>query len=462
MTRLAISGFAAMLLSALTLPGPAFAQALPPEPRASAHARAIAAGYKALMTCSAVFNARAMGGVRTPASVDAWELAGIYPEYDALVSGMRATIDRDRVTVGFDAKLPPRVAISRGRAGCVIHPVGTDPALPARTAAQTPANIASATWPIGEPKGAVAPDARLAPLFAKALSGGYGGRTTAVLVAQRGRLIGEAYAPDFGPDVPQRTWSVAKSIAGTLIGAAALAKGFDADKPANLGRWRSAGDPRAAITVDHLLRMASGLHSDTAGNRTDAIYFGGTGVAEQAESWGLEAVPGTRFRYANNDILLAIRALRQSGRVTGTGFADDLLFRPMGLSHLIAEQDWQGDYVLSSQIWATARDLARFGQLWLDDGRWAGKRLLPTGWMQRMTAPRGPQPTSGPGYGATLWLFGPAQGLPAGSFAALGNRGQVVFVVPSQQLIIVRRGEDRGGGGFATEAFAKDIAAALP
>lgn len=282
-----------------------------------------------------------------------------------------------------------------------------------------------------------------------------------MLVAQRGALVAEAYAPDFGPSVPQRTWSVAKSIAGTVIGAAALAKGFDADRPTNLASWRSEGDPRAAITVDQLLRMASGLHSDTPGNRTDAIYFGGTAVTEQAENWGLDAMPGKRFRYANNDILLAIRTLRGSGLVRDTGFADDLLFAPMGLTHTIAERDWQSNYVLSSQVWSTARDLARFGQLWLDDGTWAGRRLLPEGWMRRMTTPGGPQPASGPGYGATLWLFGPAQGLPAGSFAALGNRGQVVFVVPSRQLVIVRRGEDPGGGGFRTEAFVADVIAAL-
>lgn len=440
---------------------PAPAPAATKAPAASPYTRAIAAGYKALTLCSAVFNARAMGTTRSPASVDKWELNGIYPEYDPLTGSMPATIGTDRVTVPFGPALPARVAISHGREGCVIHPVGTDPALPNRVAEPFPPSTHGQRWPLGEPDKLVVPDARIAPLFAKALAGGYGGRTTAVLVAQRGTLIGEAYAPDFGPSVPQRTWSVAKSIAGTVIGAAVLAKDFDSDKPANLASWRTEGDPRAAITVDQLMRMASGLHSDTPGNRTDAIYFGGTAVTEQAEYWGLDAAPGTRFRYANNDILLAIRALRGSGRVRDFGFVDDLLFGPMGLTHTIAEHDWQFNYVLSSQVWSTARDLARFGQLWLDDGVWGDKRLLPAGWMRRMTTPSGPQPASGPGYGATLWLFGATQGLPAGSFAALGNRGQIVFVVPSQRLVIVRRGEDPGGGGFKTEAFVADVIAAL-
>ncbi len=273
-----------------------------------------------------------------------------------------------------------------------------------------------------------------------------------------GKVVAERYRDGFGPFVSNRTWSVGKSIAGTLLGIAL----HDAKLTpgARTTNWPLAGDPRGAITYDQLLRMASGLHSDTAGNRTDAIYFGGTTVTEQATAWPLEARPGTRFRYANNDILLAVHSLRGVMRDRYRGFPQRALFAPLGMTHSVAETDWQGNYILSSQVWSTARDLARLGQLWLDDGVWNGRRLLPAGWMTYMTTPSGPQPATGPGYGATMWLFGEKQGLPAGSYAAQGNRGQYVMVVPSEHLVVVRRGEDPGAARFDVAGFTAAILAA--
>ncbi|HEY1146822.1 MAG TPA: serine hydrolase domain-containing protein, partial [Allosphingosinicella sp.] len=141
---------------------------------------------------------------------------------------------------------------------------------------------------------------------------GQGSETTALVVVQNGHIVAERYRDDFDMHMSQRTWSVAKSIAGTLVGAAQQQGKLDAMAPAPVPEWQGPGDPRAAITTDTLLRMASGLHSDHAGNRTDALYFGGTVVTEQATGWPLEAAPDTRFRYANNDILLAARGLQSA------------------------------------------------------------------------------------------------------------------------------------------------------
>ncbi len=449
---------------ALLLAAPSAAQTPQPEP----YQRAIAAGYKALTLCSAVFNAR-----RTQAQVEADELRGIYSEYDALMSRLPATI-RDKVftgmvTVPFDANLPPRAANWHYRAGCTIAPIGAKPDL--LTIANFRVHPAAfharfkpdpRPWPMG--------DAGLAPRSSRPLTAAvarafdraaYGQRseTVGVVVVQDGQVVAERYRDGFGPFTSNRTWSVAKSISGTLIGMARLAP----SRPATVSEWRQPSDPRAAVTLDNLLRMASGLHSDTAGNRTDAIYFGGTAVTEQATGWPLEAKPGTRFRYANNDTLLAVRALRaQLGDERYRRFPDAALFAPLGMAHTVAERDWRGDYILSSQVWSTARDLARLGQFWLQGGVWQGKRLLPEGWMRYMTTPSGPQPSEGPGYGATLWLFGPKQGLPEGSYAAQGNRGQYVMVIPSRRLVIVRRGEDPGAARFDIAKFSADIARALP
>ncbi|MGH6986484.1 MAG: hypothetical protein ACRED9_06580 [Caulobacteraceae bacterium] len=129
--------------------------------------------------------------------------------------------------------------------------------------------------------------------------------------------------------------------------------------------------------------------------------------------------------------------------------------------------DWRGDFILSSQVWSTARDLARLGVLYLDDGMWNGERLFPAGWSRFVATPAPAQSavvrTGGPGYGGFFWLFGPAQGLPAGTDAMMGARGQYVFIVPARNLVIVRRGFDAfSGPQFDMARFCRDVLAALP
>lgn len=414
------------------------------------------------MLCSGIFDAEAMGATRTQASIEANELKGIYPEYDGLIAAMPAVIDpTGNVQVAYDPKAPPRIAVSQGGAGCVNLPIGTPVSVTDTSTVYTSASDeGDLFWP--EATRPVPLDRDLAPLVGRAFDGSYGAGsdTTGLVVLLDGHLVGERYASGFGVNVPTRTWSVAKSISGTLIGIA-VGKGLiDPKLPAPIPEWQHPGDPRRAITLDNLMRMASGLHSDTAGNRTDAVYFGGTAVTEETVNWQPEAPPGTRFRYANNDILLAIHALavKQAGDEM---FPHTMLLGPIGMNHTIPERDAKGNFILSSQVWATARDLARLGQFWLQDGVWQGKRILPEGWVNYMTTPSGPQPTTGPGYGATMWLFGPAQGLPPGSYAAQGNRGQFIMVVPSRRLVVVRRGEDPGAARFDIAKFTADVLEAL-
>lgn len=455
------------LLALALVAAPVSAQT-PPTP--NPYDRAIAAGYKALTLCSAIFNARAFGVERTEASVAAHELRGIYPDYDALIATLPATLGKRAVDVGFAPNLPPRVATSLGARGCVLHPIGSDPPRIDEPAIRVNEGRPGA-WP-RDPAVDV-PFARpLRPVVDGALAARYGERTdtTAVLVVRDGRLVGERYAPGFGAHTPQRTWSVAKSLAGTFVGAAAARGLIDPARPAPIPEWRpyppggqaaARIDPRAAITVDQLLRMSSGLHSATAGNRTDALYFGGATVDQEATAWSLDAAPGSRFRYANNDVLLAVRALR--GVMGEERYANlpAMLFGPLGMAHTIAETDWRGNYILSSQVWSTARDLARFGQLYLQDGVWNGARILPEGWVKYVTTPSGPQPAGDFGYGATFWLMNRSPGVPADTFAAFGNRRQYVVIVPSRQVVIVRRGEDPAGAGFDIARFTADVLAAL-
>jgi len=450
----------ACLLAVVAFAAPAAAQQ---HRELTPHQRAIAAGYKALTLCEGQF-----GGGRTPEQVAALELTGIYPEYEALVAELPATSNaQDRsVSVPFAPNMPPRLAYRVPHFGCALAPIGGKRVLPpahhANPSIPLPADPRA--WPIGDggiaPKPSKALDAAVAAAFDPAVSKG---RSTGVVVLRDGKVIAERYADGFGPLVPNRTWSVAKSIAGTLVGIAVADGKLDPMKPATIPEWRQYGDPRAAVTLDQLLRMASGLGSDTAGNRTDAIYFGGTSVTEQAVAWPLVAPPGSMFRYANNDTMIAIRALRASLADDNAylHFPGDRLFRPLGMQHTTAGIDWQNNFVLSSQVWSTARDFARLGEFWRNDGVWQGKRILPEGWMKYMTTPSGPQPATGPGYGATLWLFGPKQGLPEGSYAAQGNRGQSIFVIPSARLVVVRRGEDQAGNAFDAPRFVAEVLKAV-
>ncbi len=441
----------AATLAVAPLAPPAMAQSAPP---ASAADRAAAAGYKALTLCSAIHNATAAGGERSVASVATNEFVGIYPTLDPLIADLPVVFDARSVRVGWDETVAPRVAVYRPGAGCSILPVGWDGPVPASAAA--PHHHPVAALPVAAPRGAIQP---FAATIVRGMGDSYGAgtNTTGIVVLQDGHLIGETYAPGFGPDVPQRTWSVAKSLAGTLIGAAVQRGEVDVDAPAAIANWQVDGDPRRNITLDQLMRMASGLTSDTAGNRTDALYFGGTTVDEQVPGWPLIALPGTRYRYANNDILLAVMGIAP----TFAAHPPAELFARLGMIDTVAETDWRGNYMLSSQVWSTARDLARFGQLYLDDGMVAGQRILPEGWLAHVSEPSGPQPEGDFGYGATFWLMNRSEGVPADTIAAFGNRGQYVVIVPGRNVVIVRRGEDPTGNRFDIAAFTRDLLATL-
>ncbi|MFO6447674.1 serine hydrolase domain-containing protein [Erythrobacter sp. NE805] len=465
------TAFAAATL--LLAAAPAIAQT-EQEALETRHDRALAAGYKALMLCGAIANAEANGATRTPESVAQWELTGIQAPMSAHIADLPYTIVRRptgqiaHVAVRWAEDMPARIAAYYGpQTGCAILPIGapedaSDPeqavAVAPPAVAATPARPAAATTRRGKALDAV---------LAAALGETYGkGRTTAVLVDRYDTKGApgerrERYAPGFDGRTPQRTFSVAKSIAATLVGAAVLSGEFSVEDPVALGYWARSGsvDMRNAITIDHALRMATGRYSDTPGNRTDALYYGGSSVDETATAWPVLHKPGTVFRYANNDTLLAVKAIQKWIDF----YPPHEFFAKLGMTGTVAETDYKGTYVLSSQVWSTAPDLAKLGQLYLNDGVLpSGERVLPEEWVKYVTTPSGPQPPTGTfGYGAGFWLLNKEGGVPSDTFAAVGNRGQYVVIVPSRKVVIVRRGEDPVGTGFDVAAFTRDVLAAL-
>ncbi|HYG48169.1 MAG TPA: serine hydrolase [Allosphingosinicella sp.] len=453
------------LIAALLLAAPASAQVDRPE-----YVRALAAGYKASFLCSDIFNAG-----QSEEQVARDDLKRIYPELEPLIPGLDAAIDREAktVSVAFSDKLPPRIAAWRPHLGCAQLPIGAGAdavrLLPRLGVDPAVGRNDRLRWPDGDSNAAARPKGDAGALTRAVASAfdrrtyGQGSETTAVVIVQDGRIVAERYRDDFDMHMSQRTWSVAKSLAGTIVGAAVQKGLLDVDAPAPIPEWRSPGDPRASITTDQLLRMASGLHGDAAGNRTDATYFGGSSVTENATQWPLETAPGTRFRYANNDILLAIRGLRArlGDGERALAFPFEALLWKIGMTRTVPETDWQGNFILSSQVWTTARDLARLGLLYQNDGMWNGERILPPGWGAYVSRHGPAQPASGYGYGATFWTFPAAAGLPADAYIAQGNRGQYLAIVPSRRIVIVRRGYDGPGTAFDPAPFVRDVLAAL-
>ncbi len=456
--------FLAAAIAAALLPVNAVAQEERP-----AYVRALAAGYKAAFVCSNLFN----GGL-SEEQTEADDLRGTYSSLNALFATMPASVDRQRraVFVPYDETMPPRIAAWRPSLGCAQLPIGAThdavDTLPRMNV--TPPDLDALPWPMGDRNAAAPPQgdaAALQHIVADAFDGrtyGQGSETTAVLIVQNGRIVNERYRADLNMHSSQRTWSVAKSIAGTVVGAAVQQKLIDVDSAAPVPEWQRPGDPRQRITTDQLLRMTSGLHSDHAGNRTDVLYFGGVAVVDQAASWPMVAEPATVFRYANNDTVLAIRGLQH---VLGDGekslrFPFESLLWKIGMTRTVPETDWKGHFVMSSQVWTTARDLARLGLLHINDGVWQGTRILPAGWQDYVRQLGAAQPSEGYGYGATWWTFPEDSGLPQDAIVARGNRGQHLVVIPSRELVIVRRGFDGAGINFDLTEFTRDLLGALP
>jgi CubicO group peptidase (beta-lactamase class C family) len=299
-------------------------------------------------------------------------------------------------------------------------------------------------------------------------------RTRAVLVLHDGAIVAERYAQGFGPDSALPGWSVTKSVLGALIGILVEEKRLSLEDRALLPEWQLPDDPRAAISVEDLLRMRSGLefseiYTDPRADVTQMLYAR-SDMAAFAASKRLSAPPGTTWHYSSGTTNILSRIVRQTvGEREYHEFPRRALFAPLGMSSAVIEADAAGTFVGSSYMFATARDWARFGQLYLDDGAWGGRRILPAEWA-RFSSIATPQSPDGC-YGAHWWLKVPrelggetesASRIPRDAFFALGHEGQTLTVIPSRRLVVVRLGLSVYVDAWDHARFIADVAHALP
>ncbi|MBR7619770.1 serine hydrolase [Phenylobacterium sp. 20VBR1] len=271
----------------------------------------------------------------------------------------------------------------------------------------------------------------------------------AVVIVHHGRIVAERYAPGIGVDTPLLGYSASKTAINALVGVLVRQGRLEVDAPAPVAAWKP-GDPRRAITLDNLLRMTSGLaveETDTGFDPTSQMLFVEPDMAAFAASRRLKTKPGERFDYASPNTLLVASIIRQKvgGSETDVlNFARRELFDPVGMRGVVFETDAAGTPIGSTRMLAPARDWARLGLLYLHDGVVDGRRILPEGWVAWST-----RPTLGSDYGAGLWTnAGDAPnakgrvraGMPRDAYFASGRLGQRIYVLPSQDLVIVRMG----------------------
>ncbi len=287
------------------------------------------------------------------------------------------------------------------------------------------------------------------------------GETRAVVLMHGGELAAERYAPGYGADTRFVSWSMAKTVTAAMIGLLVADGRLRLDQPAPVARWQRPGDPRAGITLRHLLQMRSGLEHTEAGpdpRRSSEVQMlfldGRDDMAQWAEEQPLEAEPGAKFEYSSNTTVIladiAARTLTNSDdpddrREAVASFLQTRLFEPLGMTSVVPEFDQSGTLIGGSLIHATARDWARFGEFMRNKGSYRGTQILPRAWIEQMVTP---SPQS-PHYGLQTWLnrdHGEAEHplfpdrAPDTMFALIGHMGQYVIVSPEQKLTLVRLG----------------------
>lgn len=307
--------------------------------------------------------------------------------------------------------------------------------------------------------------ARLEPV-AKALvdDHAYNGTPFAFIVLHDGAIVAERYRQGITADTRLLSWSMGKSFTNALVGLMAGDGLVDIHAPMDIPEWQ--GDGRAAITLSDLMQMQSGLEwNENYGNRSDVNL-----MLHREEDMGLFALskplmakPGTHWYYSSGSTNIVMRYLRGkfASDAAFLAYLQSRLFEPLGIRNACFEPDMSGTPVGSSYLYVTARDYARFGQLYLDDGLAGPARLLPEGWVDYT---RTPASASQGGYGAFFWLNRnrTCPDAPEDMFSCQGHDGQEIYIIPSKNLVVVVLGySPKPDHVIDFDALLRDIIATL-
>lgn len=436
-------------------------------------------GVQAVLMCNGLFTSE-----RSLEQVFAQELAYLR-EPIGTAGGGDYEVDRERraVAVGAEGPVPVMRAAFREGTGCVVlapdqtfADIDGLPELLLPAPAGDPDTI---PWPMGDRvDDAPLPEHVDADALQAASDWAFEREsdeqvTLSLMVVQNGRILHERYAPGVDLHTRTRTWSTAKSIAVTLIGMLVDDGRLALDEPLDLN-WRPRAaspesDPRNAITLRHVLNMSSGLYPVDNGleyaTGSGLAYWAGASSVRGALERGLIREPGTNWDYENYETLTAVLAMKQALGDAGTylEYPRRALLDRLGMRNTLLSTDRFGDFILSSQVYTNARDLARFGMLYQQGGTWNGERLISQAWIDFVRTPAPATADRGAFYGGQWWLVPDDRtDVPADAYATAGNRGQFVIVVPSHDLVIVRRGLDWGRQGFDRWDLTREVLKGFP
>ncbi len=276
-------------------------------------------------------------------------------------------------------------------------------------------------------------------------------RTKAIVVVHAGTVVAERYAPGIGIETPLLGFSMTKSVVNALIGILVQQGSLTTSQAAPITEWRQPTDPRHTITVEQLMRMTSGLalnDSKFGFDPASQMLYLHRDMAAFAAAAALDSAPGTRWAYSSPSVLLLSRIIREtlgSAPEKTLEFAWRELFNPLGMRNVTLEFDAAGTFIGSVYMLASARDWARFGLLYLNQGMAGDRRILPDGWIEFSASA-----TLATDYGAGFWtnrsdneraLEQVNLGIPRDAFYAYGSMAQMVMILPSQRLVIVRIGD---------------------
>jgi CubicO group peptidase (beta-lactamase class C family) len=323
-------------------------------------------------------------------------------------------------------------------------------------------------WPLGNifPDTATGIDQNALGKISKKLisDNGYNGNAFAFIVLHKGIPVAESYKPDFNKDTRLLSWSIAKSFTSALVGILVKKNGLDINKPTGLPEWKD--DERNKITLNDLLQMQSGLKwNEDYGNRSDVtvMLHCESDMSRYGYSKPFEVAAGAKWYYSSGTANIVSGLIRKQFDSDSAyySFVNTQLYNKIGIPDAIMESDPEGNLVGSSYLYATARDYARFGLLYLDDGIFNNERILPEGWVKYSTTAAS---NSNGEYGAFFWLNKSKKypSAPEDMYSCEGHDGQFIYILPSQELVVVVLGYSPSSkGGIDCDRLLKDILDAL-